>query len=101
MDGDAIGIMGWSQGGLNAMLAAAAYPDTFKAAVTWAGATDMKNSDFAQRHETAKKDGYTVTECLMEEAHGRRLDELSCLWRLSDYLEQHVGEVETLLPQTK
>lgn len=38
---------------------------------------------------------------LMEEAHGRRLDELSCLWRLSDYLEQHVGEVETLLPQTK
>lgn len=24
---------------------------------------------------------------LMEEAHGRRLDELSCLWRLSDYLE--------------
>ncbi len=62
VDGDAIGIMGWSQGGLNAMLAAAAYPDTFKAAVTWAGATDMKNSDFAQRHETAKKDGYTVTE---------------------------------------
>ncbi len=62
VDGGAIGIMGWSQGGLNTMLAAAAYPDTFKAAVTWAGATDMKNSGFAQSHETAKKDGYTVTE---------------------------------------
>lgn len=62
VDGDAIGIMGWSQGGMNAMLAAAAYPDTFKAVVTWAGATGMKGGDFAQRHETAKKDGYTVTE---------------------------------------
>ena len=62
VDGNAMGVMGWSQGGLDAMLAAAAYPSTFKAVVTWAGATDMKNSDFAQRHETAKKDGYTVTE---------------------------------------
>ena len=62
VDGDAIGIMGWSQGGMNAMLAAAAYPDTFKAVVTWAGATGMKGGNFAQRYETAKKDGYTVTE---------------------------------------
>ena len=62
VDGDAIGIMGWSQGGMNAMLAAAAYPDTFKAVVTWAGAAGMKGGNFAQRYETAKKDGYTVTE---------------------------------------
>lgn len=62
VDGDAIGIMGWSQGGMNAMLAAAAYPDTFKAVVTWAGATGMKGGDFAERHETARKNGYTVTE---------------------------------------
>lgn len=34
---------------------------------------------------------------LMEEAKGSRLEELYCLWRLSDYLEQHVGEVENLL----
>ena len=62
VDGKAIGVMGWSQGGMNAMLAAAAYPETFKAVVTWAGATGMKDSNFEARHETAKKDGYTVTE---------------------------------------
>lgn len=34
---------------------------------------------------------------LLEDAKGRRAEELCCLWRLSDYLEQHVGEVESLL----
>lgn len=34
---------------------------------------------------------------LMDEAKDRRLEELHRLWRLSDYLEQHTGEVESLL----
>ena len=34
---------------------------------------------------------------LMEEAKGHHLQELYCLWRLSDYLEQHLGEIESLL----
>ena len=34
---------------------------------------------------------------LLDGAKGRRAEELCCLWRLSDYLEQHVGEVEKFL----
>ena len=34
---------------------------------------------------------------LLDSAKGRSEEELCCLWRLSDYLEQHVGEVESLL----
>lgn len=59
---DAIGIMGWSQGGMNALSAAAVYPDTFKTVVTWAGAFSMKDETFNTLYETAKKDGYTVTD---------------------------------------
>ena len=62
VDGDALGVMGWSQGGTNALLAAAAYPDTFKAVVTWAGAMRLNGADFFEdynaAYETAKKDGY-------------------------------------------
>ena len=34
---------------------------------------------------------------LLENATGRRKEELCGLWRLTDYLEQHVGEAEQLL----
>ncbi|MEG2420564.1 MAG: alpha/beta fold hydrolase [Oscillospiraceae bacterium] len=56
-----IGVMGWSQGGTNALLAAAKYPETFKAVVTWAGATDLTGlfgaDNFEKAYATAKKDG--------------------------------------------
>ncbi len=64
VDGTKLGVMGWSQGGTNALLAAAKYPETFKSVVTWAGALDLKGlagADFNKAYETAKKDGsYTL-----------------------------------------
>lgn len=59
VDGDKLGVMGWSQGGTNALLAAAKYPDTFKSVVTWAGALDLKTmvGDFDAAAATAAKDG--------------------------------------------
>ena len=67
VNAEKIGIMGWSQGGTNALLAAAAYPETFKAVVTWSGATTLDGSTlfaegFDAAYETAKADGvYTMT----------------------------------------
>ncbi len=58
VDGEKLGVMGWSQGGTNALLAAAAYPETFKAVVTWAGALDLTGlfADFdAAAAEAAEK----------------------------------------------
>lgn len=63
IDGKQTGILGWSQGGTNALLAAAAYPETFKAVITWAGALNLNGdtlfagTTFAAAHDTAKKDG--------------------------------------------
>lgn len=60
VDGERLAVMGWSQGGTNALLAAAEYPETFKAVITWAGALDLTDltGDFAKDYATAKKDGY-------------------------------------------
>lgn len=61
-----LGVMGWSQGGTNALLAAAAYPDTFQAVATWSGAVSLDGATlfpegFHKAYETAKADGtYTM-----------------------------------------
>ncbi len=59
VDANKIAVMGWSQGGTNALLAAAAYPGTFKAVVTWAGALDLTTmfDNYAAAVETAKTTG--------------------------------------------
>lgn len=64
VDADKIAVMGWSQGGTNALLAAAAYPETFKAVITWAGSvTGKTDSDsFKEQYAIAKKDGFYVQE---------------------------------------
>ncbi|WP_297720494.1 alpha/beta fold hydrolase, partial [Intestinimonas sp.] len=63
IDADKIAVMGWSQGGTNALFAAAAYPETFKAVVTWAGSvTDRTGEEFEAQYAAAKKDGYYVAE---------------------------------------
>ena len=64
IDGDAIGVMGWSQGGTNALLACAWEPETFKAVVTWAGAPDMMQDGFftPEDYEEAREMGYFVME---------------------------------------
>ena len=64
IDGDRIGVMGWSQGGTDALLACAWEPGTFKSLVTWAGAPDMMlDGFFAQEdYEEAKANGFFVME---------------------------------------
>lgn len=57
VDPERIGVMGWSQGGSVAMLAASRYPE-FKALLTWAGAVDM-SWYMADQYEEAKEKGFT------------------------------------------
>ncbi|MCI8651578.1 MAG: alpha/beta fold hydrolase [Oscillospiraceae bacterium] len=69
VDADKIAVMGWSQGGTNALLAAAAYPETFHAVITWAGALTLNESTglfgdktFDEAKAIADKDGsYEMT----------------------------------------
>ena len=56
IDGEPIGVMGWSQGGRLALLTAARN-DVFTTVLTWAGAYDQKGGEQKQ-YEIAKKDGY-------------------------------------------
>lgn len=64
VDASKLAVMGWSQGGTNALLAAAKYPDTFKAVITWSGATSLDSlfpEGFDKAYATAQKDGsYTL-----------------------------------------
>ena len=64
IDGEKIGVMGWSQGGTDALLACAWRPDVFKSLVTWAGAPDMMLDGFfsEEMYEDAKKNGFFVME---------------------------------------
>ena len=57
---DAIGVMGWSQGGTDALLCCARHPEIFKSLVTWAGAPELAGDDFftEENYEDAKKNGY-------------------------------------------
>ena len=66
VDGEKLAVLGWSQGGTNALLAAAAYPETFSAVVTWAGALDLTGlfgeTSFADAKAKAEADGaFTMT----------------------------------------
>ena len=67
-DADKIGVMGWSQGGTDALLAAEAHPGTFQAVVTWSGALELNGASlfagtsFEDAYAQAKKEGfYTMT----------------------------------------
>ncbi|WIY52249.1 alpha/beta fold hydrolase [Devosia sp. YIM 151766] len=58
---DRLGLLGWSQGGMIAMMAAIHTPDEVKSLVTWAGVVDM--SDYmADKYDEAKANGFTVME---------------------------------------
>lgn len=61
IDGDKIGIMGWSQGGTMALLAASEN-ENFKSVVTWAGALDLSKLVTEEMIEQAKADGQTKLE---------------------------------------
>ena len=64
IDGDKLGVMGWSQGGTDALLCCAWHPETFKSIVTWAGAPSMVlDGIFGQElYEEAKKNGFFVMD---------------------------------------
>ena len=61
---DAIGVMGWSQGGTDALLACGWEPDVFKSCVTWAGAPDMTLDDFFTQadYDEAIENGFFIME---------------------------------------
>ena len=68
VDGGNLGVMGWSQGGTDALLAAEAHPDTFQAVVTWSGALELNGASlfagtsFEDAYAQAKTEGfYTMT----------------------------------------
>ncbi len=62
VDGENIGVMGWSQGGKDAMLSAAWHPEVFKAVVTWAGSPDTGRMVTEERYAEAKENGYFVMD---------------------------------------
>ncbi|MGI6738116.1 MAG: alpha/beta hydrolase family protein [Christensenellales bacterium] len=62
IDGENIGIMGWSQGGTNALMACANHPELFKTIVTWAGAPDMTIMLTEEQYNEAKENGFYVME---------------------------------------
>ncbi len=59
-EGTGFGVMGWSQGGTDALLAAGENPDSFGSIVTWAGAPDMNDMLSEEDYEMAKTEGYFV-----------------------------------------
>ena len=59
---DKIGVMGWGQGGTDALLACAWEPETFKSLVTWAGAPDLREMLSEEKYNEAKANGYFVME---------------------------------------
>ena len=62
ISGDKIGVMGWSQGGTDALLSCAWHPDVFKSIVTWAGAPSLKLDGFFDdaQYQEAKANGFFV-----------------------------------------
>lgn len=62
INGDKIGVMGWSQGGTDALLSCAWHPDVFKSIVTWAGAPSLTLDGFFgdAQYQEAKANGYFV-----------------------------------------
>ena len=61
IDPERIGIMGWSQGGTDALLTAAEH-EQFKSVLTWAGAMDLGNLLTDEMYDEAKKNGSAVME---------------------------------------
>jgi hypothetical protein len=57
IDGHRAGIMGWSQGGTIALLAAG-YNPAYKSVLCWAGAPDLSGVGSLEAYEIAKENGY-------------------------------------------
>ena len=55
-------VMGWSQGGTDALLAAGEHPGDWESVVTWAGAPDLSDMLSDEDYAEAKKNGYFTME---------------------------------------
>ena len=73
IDGEHIGVMGWSQGGTDALLCAARAADVFTSVVSWAGAPDSSDMLTDELYEQAKANGYFVAWILTGAAAERVL----------------------------
>lgn len=64
IDPEQIGVLGWSQGGTDALLCAARRPELFKSIVTWAGAPDMRIDGIfdGNKYKEAKENGFFVLD---------------------------------------
>ena len=62
IDGEHIGVMGWSQGGTDALLSAGQHPEIFKSVVTWAGAPDLGLLLTDEDYTEAQEQGYFTME---------------------------------------
>lgn len=64
IDPERIGILGWSQGGGNALLCTSRRPELFKSVVTWAGAPDLKiDALFTdEQYRQAQAEGFYVID---------------------------------------
>ena len=62
IDGEHIGVMGWSQGGTDALLSAGQHPEIFSSVVTWAGAPDLSDMLPDELYAEAQQNGYFTME---------------------------------------
>ena len=62
IDAAHIGVMGWSQGGTDALLAAGQHPEIFSSVVTWAGAPDLSGMLPDELYTVAQEQGYFTME---------------------------------------
>ncbi|MBQ9306788.1 MAG: alpha/beta fold hydrolase [Clostridia bacterium] len=98
IDGDKIGVMGWSQGGTDALLACGWEPETFKSLVTWAGAPDMKLDGFfsEEDYNEAKENGFFVMEFDFRDSLNVSLEWCDDVWNtdvLAEFQKGYTGPV--------
>lgn len=62
IDAAHIGVMGWSQGGTDALLSAGQHPEIFSSVVTWAGAPDLSDMLPDELYTVAQEQGYFTME---------------------------------------
>ena len=96
IDGEHIGVMGWSQGGTDALLCAARAADVFTSVVTWAGAPDLSDMLTDELYEQAKANDYFVMDFDWREPLNVSLqwcDDVANTDVLAEFAEGYTGPV--------
>lgn len=106
IDPGRLAVLGKSQGGTNALLAAGKYPDTFRAVVCWSGAVDVKivAGNFNLAYEIARMQGSYQADPQQKPLGKRWFDEvdgtdvLKVVSRLRSPVLAVNGDADTLVP---